>query len=90
MRDPVSKKGFLIGVKMEHVTHESEPLERKLNRVYIIDQLQELGIDILLVDWINHDDNEILGDLATYAAILDIEFDDLLEACGIEIEEGRN
>lgn len=65
---------------------ETEPREPNLNRIVIIDALQALGIDVELADWIEYDDNQILGDLATYSAVLDIEMGDLFEACGIEIE----
>lgn len=63
-----------------------EPREPKLNRIVIIDILQEIGIDVTLADWLEYDDNQILGDLATYSAILEIGLEDLLEACQIEIE----
>ena len=71
---------------MSEQFRDTEPLEPSLNRVVIIDALKALGIDVELADWIDYDDNQILGDLATYSAILGIEMEDLFEACQIEIE----
>jgi hypothetical protein len=71
---------------MTEVFPDTEPHEPKLNRIVIIDALQELGIDVELGDWLEYDDNEILGDLASYSAILDIGMEDLFEACQIEVE----
>jgi hypothetical protein len=82
----VSKKRFLIGEEMTEIFHDAEPTEPKLNRIVIIDALDELGIDVNLADWLEHDDNQILGDLASYSAILGIGLEDLFEACRIEIE----
>lgn len=71
---------------MSETFQDAEPHESKLNRIVIIDSLQELGIDVELSDWLEHDDNEILGDLASYSAILGIGMEDLFEACRIEVE----
>lgn len=65
---------------------DSEPNEPKLNRIVIIDVLQEIGMDVTLKDWLEYDDNQILGDLAKYSAVLGIGLDDLFEACRIEVE----
>ncbi len=65
---------------------ETEPREARLNRIVIIDALQEIGIDVQLSDWLEYDDNQILGDLATYAAMQDIGMEDLFEMCQIDIE----
>lgn len=65
---------------------DSEPTEQKLNRIVIIDALQEIGVDVQLADWLEYDDNQILVDLASYSAILGIGMEDLFEACHIDIE----
>jgi hypothetical protein len=82
----VSKKGFLIGENMSERFQDQEPTEPKLNRGVIIEALHKIGIDVVLGDWIEYDANQILGDLAVHAALMNIEMEDLFELCHIEIE----
>lgn len=65
---------------------DNDPYQPTVNRIVVIDALQEIGIDVELADWIDYDDAQILGDLATHSAVLGIGMEDLFEACGIEID----
>jgi hypothetical protein len=84
-RDPVSKKGFLIGENMNEIFPGTDAHKPELNRIFIADRLQEFGIDVELKHWLECDEDEVLRQLAEYSVVLEIGMDDLLEACGIEI-----
>lgn len=63
------------------------PLPQGLNRIIIVDVLQELGIDVELSNWVAYDDGKVLDELVVYAHYLNMGWEDLLEACGMGILE---
>lgn len=70
--------------RQAHGEHESG--EPQLNREPIVASLQEQGIDVEVEDWQDYDDNEVIGDIATLAAMYGLDIDRLLEICGVPIE----
>jgi hypothetical protein len=87
-RDPVSKKGFLIGENhMTELADIERPRPQGLNRIIIVDVLQELGLDVELSSWVAYDDGQVLDELVTYAHCLNMGWEDLFEACGIGLLE---
>jgi len=57
--------------------HESETA-RPIDRGLVVGRLQEYGIAIEPGDFDGLDDDDVMGDIVTYAAMLDIDMDDIL------------
>lgn len=67
-----------------NMNQETLPL---FNRVAIVEVLSELIDGVRLVDWLELDDEQVIDTLREYATRLNVNFNDLLEACLLQGEE---